>query len=58
MSDVDHAGIYLHEAGEYLPPFLSLHGSEYKSETGLAGARTERRYLLELTQGPLTNDVT
>ena len=50
MSDVDYVGINLHEAGEYLPPFLSLHGSEYKSETGLAGMRTERRYMLELTQ--------
>ena len=50
MSDVDYVGINLHEAGEYVPPFLSLHGSEYKSETGLAGMRTERRYMLELTQ--------
>ena len=50
MSDVDYVGINLHEAGEYLPPFISLHGSEYKSETGLAGMRSERKYMLELTQ--------
>ena len=44
MSNVEYVDINLHEQGEYLPPFLTLHGSEYISEMGRVGAKTSRRY--------------
>ena len=45
MSNVEYVAINLHEAGEYSPPFLTLHGSEYISEMGRVNAKTSRRYI-------------
>ena len=56
MSNVDYVDINLHEAIEYLPPFLSLHGSEYISEMGRVGAKTSRRYVLQLTEMTYLNE--
>ena len=56
MTNLDFVDINLHEAGEYLPPFLQLHGSEYMSEMGQMGAKTYRKYMLELTDMTYLND--